>query len=37
MNALNEINDKHFGLIILLLVLALAFVGGMDYQDAIGG
>ena len=34
---MNALNDKHFGLILLLLVLALAFVGGMDYQDAIGG
>ncbi len=30
-------HDKHFGLILLLLVLALCVVGGMDYQDAIGG
>ena len=30
-------NDKHFGLILLLLFLMLFVVGGMDYQDAIGG
>ncbi len=34
---MNALNDKHFGLILLLLVLALCVVGGMDYQDAIGG
>jgi len=34
---MNALNDKHFGLILLLLFLMLCVVGGMDYQDAIGG
>ena len=29
--------DKSFGIFLLILFLMLCVVGGMDYQDAIGG